>query len=158
MPNGRRACLGHAISLEWIMKLLTIAVFLVVLSSPSLFAISHGPNGYQKATVLSVNRHITYSPNECCDFNATDAPLESTYYTYDIKARVGCTTYVVERDSEFGHMSTVFGPNGTASVRVTKYYLYFLNSFTDSETRMRIVHHHTNKTGACSIAQGNRSS
>jgi hypothetical protein len=158
MPNERGTCFERATSSEEIMRTLFIATFLSLVCSPPLFAISHRSNGYQQAKVVSVNRHVTYSPDECCDFNATDAPLESQYYTYDIKVRVGCTTYVVERDTQFDYLPTLVGANGTASVRVTKYYVYFLQPFTGLETKMSVVHHHTNKTGACSMTQRTRSS
>lgn len=132
-----------------------IAVYALamVLISPSAHAQSakadsDKKNEYLAGTVLRVRMQEQNSTSNYVG-DATDAPLHSDVYTYDISIRVNCATYVGRWNTEFDDVSSVFSPNRTVQVRLEKHLMY-VDVPGDKEFRMGYVEHPSGQTTPCS--------
>lgn len=109
---------------------------------------------YQQATVSSVVKHEDTNPNQCC-YTGTDAPLQADYNAYDVSIRVGCETYVGRYETALDYLPSVFSPNKTIKVRLTKHLMYF-DLAGDREMKMGIVHHSNDHTAECGSSSASR--
>jgi hypothetical protein len=109
---------------------------------------------YQQGTVLSVDRQEVSSPNQCC-YTGTDAPLQSSYYAYEVSVRVSCGVYVGRYETAFDFLPSALSPNKTVQVRLTKHLLYF-DLAGEREMKMGIVHHSDDHTPPCETSSARR--
>jgi len=96
-------------------------------------------SGYQSATVVSVEKYET--PTNYVGDNASDAPLHSDDYSYDIGIQMSCELYVGRYHSVTDYLPWALAPNHQVDVRLDKHMLYVNLPFSDREVRMGIVHH-----------------
>jgi hypothetical protein len=102
--------------MEEIMK--SILVLLAVLSAGvAVCAHADTKSRYQSATVVSVDTHQT--PSTYIG-TATDAPLQTEVYSYDIGIRLNCTVYTVRYDSGLDTLPSLFTPNHEIEVSLQK--------------------------------------
>jgi hypothetical protein len=104
-------------------------------------------DGYQTATVVSVNKHVSAS-NYFGD-NPVDAPLRAREYSYDIGIRLNCDVYVGRYESATRYLPSVRAPNPEVDVRLYKHILYVSLPFSDEEVMMGIVGHKRVKDEMC---------
>jgi hypothetical protein len=103
--------------------------------------------GYQTATVVSVEKYQTRS-NYAGD-NPTDAPLQARNYAYQIGIRLECDTYVGLYQSAFNYLPSDFAPNKTVDVRMRKHVMYISLPYRDWDVEMGILSHRRIKDEAC---------
>jgi len=103
--------------------------------------------GYQTAKVVSVEKY--QAPSNYVGDNATDAPLQSDDYSYDIGIALSCDLYVGRYHSATDYLPTVFAPNHEVDVRLEKHILYVSLPTSDREVKMGIIHHQHLKPEAC---------
>ena len=104
-------------------------------------------DGYQTATVVSVEKHSSTS-NSVGD-NPTDAPLQADDYSYDIGIRLECNVYVGRYESAIDYLPSVFAPNHAVDVRVQAHLIYVSLPSGDREVKMGIVGHRHLKEQEC---------
>jgi hypothetical protein len=127
-----------------------LAVALVSLSADAQVTKTNSSkkNEYRAGTVLQVQRHEEDSTSNYAG-DATEAPLHSDVYAYDISVRVHCATYVGRWNSEFDDVPAVFSPNRTVQVRLEKHLMY-VDVPGEKEFRMGFVEHPGGQTTPCS--------
>ena len=103
--------------------------------------------GYQTATVVSVNKYETHS-NYVGD-NPADAPLQSRNYAYEIGIRMDCNVYVGLYQSAINYLPADFAPNKTVDVRMRKHVMYVSLPYNDWDVKMGIVGHRRIKNESC---------
>ncbi len=104
-------------------------------------------DGYQTATVINVNKHVSAS-NYVGD-NPIDAPLQARVYSYDIGIRLNCKVYVGRYESATRYLPPAFAPDHEIDVRLDKHVMYFSLPFRDGELMMGIVSHGRVKNEMC---------
>jgi hypothetical protein len=121
-------------------KHLCIAIFVIVMTAGALYAKAKSPqsNAFVQGTVLSVQKEDVQSPQAMGGTNPTDAPLQSTYYAYNVSIHVGCATYVGRYETPFNYFPSAFSPNHSIAVRLTKHVMYF-DVPGENEMKMAIV-------------------
>ena len=80
---------------------------------------------YQQATILSVDKQELDSPPNNGGRKVTDAPLHSTYFSYEVSVRVNCGTYVGRYESAYDYLPSAFAADQQLPVRVTKHDMFF---------------------------------
>ncbi len=103
--------------------------------------------GYQTATVVSVDKHV--SPSNYVGGGGTDAPLMADDYSYDIGIRLNCNIYVGRYESATDYLPSIFAPQRTIDVVVQKHVLYVSLPDSDREVKMGITSHHLLKGDQC---------
>ena len=103
--------------------------------------------GYQTATVVSVEKHET--PSNYVGDNPTDAPLQADDYSYDIGIRVECNVFVGRYESATNYLPSVFAPKHQVDVRLEKHVMFVSLPFSDREVKMGIVWHRRMKDEGC---------
>ena len=103
--------------------------------------------GYQTATVVSVEKHET--PSNYFGDNPTDAPLQADDYSYDIGIRVECNVFVGRYESATNYLPSVFAPKHQVDVRLEKHVMFVSLPFSDREVKMGIVWHRRMKDEGC---------
>jgi hypothetical protein len=130
-------------------KFLCVCIFFVGAVTPMLNASGRRNQSkvFQPGTVVRVDQHQVQSPaNTFGSGNPSDAPLASSFYTYDVLIRTNCGSYVGRYETPFKYLPSAFSPNNSIEVRATKHVLYF-DLPNDPDLRMSIVHRALNKTG-----------
>ena len=63
-------------------KKLSLATFIFVAITAAFSASQNQDESkqYQQATIVSINKKLVKSPNTCCERDATQAPLQNSYY------------------------------------------------------------------------------
>ena len=126
----------------------------IVMSGLAAFAKNKQPDTVTQGTVVSVDREEVSSPNQCC-YSVTDAPLQSTYYSYKVSLHVGCVTYDGEYDTALDYFPSAFISGKILQVRLAKHEMYF-DVPGDSNLKMNIVHRSKDRTAACSDSRASR--
>jgi hypothetical protein len=108
-------------------------------------------DGYQTATVVSVNKHV-FASNYVGD-NPSDAPLQARDYSYDIGIRLNCNVYVGRYESATRYLPTIFAPNHEVDVRLRKHILYVSLPLSDEDVQLGIVGRSRVKDEVC-LAHG----
>ncbi len=103
--------------------------------------------GYQTATVVSVEKHET--PTNYVGDNPTDAPLQADDYSYDIGIRVDCNVFLGRYESATDYLPSVFAPNHQIDVRFQKHIMFVSLPSGDREVKMGIVGHRRLKDEGC---------
>ena len=103
--------------------------------------------GYQTATVVSVDKHVSQS--NYVGSSPTDAPLQADDYSYDIGIRLDCNIYVGRYESATDYLPAVFSPNHAVDVRLQKHIMYVSLPDSDREVKMGIVGHKRVKEESC---------
>ena len=106
-----------------------ICVLATVLIAPPVYARSvksrsTKKNEYLPGTVLRVQKYQEDSDSNYVGDTASDAPLRSEVFGYDVSIRVNCATYVGRWKSSFDSVPAVFSPNRTVQVRLEKHLMY----------------------------------
>ena len=129
--------------------LLGIALFATLVCPALLSASTKQKSGsYQRATIISVEKHEVRSPEYTGGDNPSDAPSSSEYYAYDVSVRVTCGTYVGYYESPYDYLPSEFAANQPIDVRLTKHDIYF-DLPGDREVKMAIVHRKTEAGAPC---------
>lgn len=102
--------------------------------------------GYQAATVVSVDKHVSQSNYVG---SPTDAPLQAEDYSYDIGIRLDCNIYIGRYESATDYLPAVFSANHAVDVRVQKHIMYVSLPESDREVKMGIVGHKRVKEESC---------
>ena len=131
-----------------------ILALVVMMLPPSASAKLQQSKDYQQGTVLNVDRQEVTSPNQCC-YSGTDAPMQTSYYAYEVSVRIGCGTYVGRYETAFDFLPSAFSPNQTVQVRLTKHLLYF-DLAGEREMKMGIVHRSKGHESACGASSASR--
>jgi hypothetical protein len=103
--------------------------------------------GYQTATVVSVEKHQA-SPNYIGG-NPTDSPLQSRDYAYEVGIRLDCDVYVGLYQSATNYLPADFAPNKTVDVRLRKHVLYVSLPYSDWDVKMGILTHRRIRNEPC---------
>ena len=100
------------------------------------------------ATVTSVHATHGISPNSYAGTNPSDAPLQSSYYTYDIAVRLNCTKYVVRYESASDYLPAAFAAHQQLPAHADKHSLFFeVPGYGQMD--MAIVSHSGVEEGTC---------
>lgn len=126
---------------------LLVSVLLAI--GPLAFAKDQVSAGYQRGTVLKVERQEVLSPDMCC-YSGTDTPLQTQSYAFDITVRVGCTDYEGRYETPFDYFPSAFSSGKPVQVRPTKNDLYFETPIW-SDGRVPIVHRANDRSGPCGV-------
>lgn len=133
------------------MKNVVILCVFVISVPPLLY--SHAQNEDTEATVISVRETHGLSPTFYAGTNPSDAPLESSYYIYDIAVRLNCTNYVVHYESASDYLPSTFVANHQIRARSDKHRMYFeVPGYGQMD--MPIVSHSRVKEGTCRSGSG----
>jgi hypothetical protein len=103
--------------------------------------------GYQTATVVSVDKHVSQS--NYVGGSPSDAPLMAEDYSYDIGIRLNCDVYIGRYEPATDYLPAVFAPQHTVDVLVQKHVLYVSLPESDREVKMGITSHHLLKGEQC---------
>jgi hypothetical protein len=103
--------------------------------------------GYQTATVVSVEKHEMSS--NYIGGNPVDSPLQSRNYAYEIGIRLDCNVYVGLYQSAINYLPSDFAPNKTVDVRLRKHILYVSLPYSDWDVKMAILSHRRIKNESC---------
>ena len=124
-------------------------ILAVVVFAPLLAALAKDqPDaGFQRGTVLKVERQEVRSPDTCC-YSGTDAPLQSEYYAFEVSVRVGCTIYEGRYETPFDYFPSAFSPGKSIQVRPTKHTLY-LDTPIWNDTKIPVVRRTTDRAAPC---------
>jgi hypothetical protein len=128
-------------------SLLSGVVGVVLLISLHARAKPATEDGYQIATIVSVQKHLPGS-NYAGD-NPSDAPLQARDYSYDIGIRLNCHIYVGRYESAIKYLPSAFAPNHEVDLRLHKHIMYVSLPFNDEEIMMGIVAHRRVKDEVC---------
>ena len=108
---------------------------------------SNEKTGYQQATVVSVDKHV--SESNYVGGSPSDAPLQAEDYSYNIGIRVNCDLYVGRYESATNYLPAVFVTNHSVDVRLQKHVMYVSLPDSDREVKMGIVSHGRVKNEPC---------
>jgi hypothetical protein len=103
--------------------------------------------GYQTATIVSVDKHVT--PSNYVGTSPSDAPLQADDYSYDIGIRLNCNLYVGRYESAIDYLPADFALNHSVDVRLDRHVMYVSLPQGDRDVKMGIVSHHLVKTESC---------
>jgi len=147
----RRTLSGHArygSQVEGMVKRILSAMVLLLLAVPVLNA-SHTArsNGFQPATITSVQMQEVTEPPYSGGDNPSDAPLQSQYYAYNVGVKTACATYVTRYESPYDYLPEAFRANHQMPMRVEKRALDFDLGYR--EMQMNIIRHKTDKDANC---------
>jgi hypothetical protein len=135
-------------------SVLVVCAFLLVGIVPNLNAsrVQDQTNYYQQGTILKVENHKVGFPQYSGGSNPSDAPLQSTFYAYDVSVRVDCETYVGHYESVIDYLPTPLAANQTIRVHITKHFLYF-GLPLGGEMKMAIGHVKNARGPSCEATQ-----
>jgi hypothetical protein len=105
--------------------------------------------GYQTATVVSVDKHV--SESNYVGGSPSDAPLQAEDYSYDIGIRLNCDVYVGRYESATDYLPSAFATQHAVDVRLQKHIMYVSLPDTDREVKMGIVNHRLLKSEQCAV-------
>jgi hypothetical protein len=105
--------------------------------------------GYQTATVVSVDKHV--SESNYVGGGPSDAPLQAEDYSYDIGIRLNCDVYVGRYESATDYLPSAFATQHAVDVRLQKHIMYVSLPDTDREVKMGIVNHRLLKGERCVV-------
>ena len=105
--------------------------------------------GYQIATVVSVDKHV--SESNYAGGSPSDAPLQPEDYSYDIGIRLNCDVYVGRYESATDYLPSAFATQHAVDVRMQKHIMYVSLPDTDREVKMGIVSHRLLKSEQCAV-------
>jgi hypothetical protein len=112
-----------------------IAVALIFLS-PSVYA---ARNQIVQGTVITVKKNRVQSPEYTVGgSNPADAPLTSTYYSFEVSVRVNCEIYIGRYSTPFNYLPSMFSSDRVIPLRLTRHVMYF-DTPNDPELRMGII-------------------
>jgi hypothetical protein len=135
--------------LEKIMrKILSLSFLMLTVLLACLYA-STKKAGYQTATVVSVDKHISQS--NYGGGGATDAPLQADDYSYDIGIRLNCNVYLGRYESATDYLPAVFARDHSVDVRLDKHIMYVSLPDSDREVKMGIVGHKRTSERDCPV-------
>src|SRR5260370_11373711 len=77
-----------------------------------------------QGTIVSVQKSTVATAEITGAGDATDNPLQTQYYRYDISVKAGYGLYVGRYKSEFNYLSDSLAPNHVVSVRLQKGVMY----------------------------------
>ena len=77
-----------------------------------------------QGTIVTVHRSTVATPETTGVGDATDNPLQTEHYTYDISVKTADGFYVGRYESEFDNLSDVLAPNHVVSVRLQNGAMY----------------------------------
>jgi hypothetical protein len=100
---------------------------------------------YQKAVVVSAEKHEPVTPHRS---KATDAPDPGTEYDYDISIRLNCSIYVGRYRSSVEYLPAVFAPNQPVEVSLEKQLLYVRDP-SSRDIKMSVVRRHQESGDSC---------
>jgi hypothetical protein len=103
--------------------------------------------GYQTATIVSVDKHVSQS--NYAGGSPSDAPLLVEDFSYDIGIRLNCNVYIGRYQSATDYLPSVFAPQHTVDVLLQKHFLYVSLPEGDREVKMGITSHHLLKGEQC---------
>ena len=107
------------------------------------------PTGFEAATVVSVDKHVT--PSNYVGGSPSDAPLQAEDFSYDIGIRLNCNVYVGRYESATDFLPAAFTPNHTVDVRLDKHLMYVSLPEGDRIVKMGIVSHKRVKEQSCPV-------
>ena len=105
--------------------------------------------GYQTATVVSVDKHV--SESNYVGGSPSDAPLQAEDYSYDIGIRLNCDVYIGRYESATDYLPSAFATQHAVDVRLQKHIMYVSLPDTDREVKMGIVNHRLLKSEQCAV-------
>jgi hypothetical protein len=141
---NRAAFLEEAMKKTLMVSVLMLSALLVYLHADTK---KNSRTGYQTATVVSVDKHISQS--NYVGGSPTDAPLMAEDYSYDIGIRLNCNVYIGRYESAIDYLPAVFAPQHTVDVLLQKHVLYVSLPDSDREVKMGITSHHLLKGDQC---------
>jgi hypothetical protein len=97
------------------------------------------PKDATQGTIVNVQKSTVATPEITGAGNATDNPLQTQYYRYDISVKLGDGFYVGRYESAFDYLPDSLAPNHVVSVRLQKGVIH-LDSQGDS-LKTTIVSH-----------------
>jgi len=106
--------------------------------------------GYQTATVVSVDKHV--SESNYVGGSPSDAPLQAEDYSYDIGIRLNCDVYVGRYESATDYLPSVFSPKHAVDVRLQKHIMYVSLPESDRVVKMGITSHRLVKGELCAVS------
>lgn len=112
------------------------------------FAKASKQAGYQTATVISVEKHVTIPTYVG---SPSDAPLQTQEYSYDVGIRLNCNVYVGRYESATDYLPTDFATNHNVDVRLEKHVMYVSLSQQDRDIKLGIVSHKRLSEQACPV-------
>ena len=130
-------------------------LMLLCLACGTVFVSSHAPaksttkEGYVSGIVVSVDKYQPTS-NYVGD-NPSDAPPQADNYTYDIGIRLECNVYVGRYYSAIDFLPSIFAPNHSVDLRLTKHLMFVSDPALDREIKMGIVSHSRLKEQSCPV-------
>lgn len=141
---SRAAFLEEAMKKTLMISVLMLSALLVYLHADTK---NNSHTGYQTATVVSVDKHVSQS--NYVGGSPADAPLLAEDYSYDIGIRLNCNIYVGRYESAIDYLPSVFAPRYTVDVLLQKHVLYVSLPDGDREVKMGINSHHLLKGEEC---------
>jgi len=118
------------------------------LAVPCVYASSNlQAKSLETATVVSIHRQELLEPLYYGGDNASDAPLQSQAFSYDVAVRTACQTYVTHYESPYDYFPTAIAVNSQIPIRVEKHDIAFDLGFR--QMRMPIAHISKAKTLDC---------
>ena len=127
-------------------RILSLAVLLSALLVVYLHAQSKHMNGYEPATIVSVEKYVALSKYVG---TPSDAPLQPETYSYNVGVRLDCNIYVGRYESWIDYLPSVLAPNQTVDVQLDNHLLYVTLPESDRVVKMRIVSRSRLKQQAC---------
>ena len=109
---------------------MTRVALIVAMFTTATFAMVQ-PKDATQGTIVSVQKGTVATPEITGASDATDNPLQTQYYRYDVSVKVGHGFYVGRYESEFNYLSNSLAPNHVVSVRLQGGVMY-LDSQGDS--------------------------
>jgi hypothetical protein len=122
---------------------LALSFFLIYLHGDTK---KNGREGYQVATVVSVDKRVSESNYIG---SPTDAPLHADDYSYDVSIRLNCNIYVGRYESAIDHLPGVFALNHKVDVILQKHTMRVSLPDGDREVKTGIVHQGRVKGESC---------
>ncbi|HZR56071.1 MAG TPA: hypothetical protein VFA74_04295 [Terriglobales bacterium] len=123
-----------------------LILFLLVSSALVTSIYAEAKPKFQTATVVSVQKHET--PSNYVGDNPSDAPLQSTVYSYDIGIRLNCALYVARYDSAFNYLPSAFTPNQNIEINLQKHVVEVALP-GNRDVRMSINRRNQDKDASC---------
>jgi hypothetical protein len=117
---------------------LVILAFAIAGVAAYLHASTKQPQGYQTATVVSVEQ-LDLTP-QFVGANPSDAPSEPEEFAYNIGLKLNCTVYTGRYESATDYLPIWFKPDHNVDVRLDKHWIY-VSLPSDREVKLGIVNH-----------------
>ena len=128
-------------------SILLALAFGFLLTNPNAHASGDLEQGYQTATVISVEKQE--SPSNHAGDNPADRPLQARNYAYAIGIRLDCNVFVGLYQSAINYLPADFAPNKTVDVRLRKHVMYVSLPYHDWDVEMGILSHRRIRSESC---------